>query len=137
MGERVTIELGAIIRWRSRKMSQPMTPAENGAPKKAVTSTLANDPDMAELVAEFAREMPLRAAELTRCWEKEQLEDIRRLAHQLKGASGGYGFVGLGRAASNVESLLVKLGNGDTEATMERLRAEFYELVDIVKRVTV
>ena len=114
-------------------MSNAPQPSANTSP---VTSTMANDPDMAALVAEFAGEMPLRAAELARCWERNELESVQRLAHQLKGSSGGYGFATVGKAASDVEATLIKLGNGDTAATLERLRGEFNQLVEIVKRVT-
>jgi len=92
---------------------------------------------MAELVAEFAGEMPQKAAELTRSWEANELETIQRLAHQLKGASGGYGFASVGKAAASVESTLIRLGNGDAQATLERLRCEFATLLDLLKRVTV
>jgi len=92
---------------------------------------------MAELVAEFAAEMPQKTAELTRSWEANELGAIQRLAHQLKGSSGGYGFATVGKAAASVENTLIRLGNGDAQATLERLRFEFNILLDLLKRVTV
>lgn len=115
-------------------MSSLSTTPAQGPPVK---STLASDPDMAELVAEFAGEMPKKAAELARSWDAKELETLQRLAHQLKGSSGGYGFASVGKAAANVETTLIRLGNGDTEATLERLRFEFNTLLDLLKRVTV
>ena len=109
------------------------TPAQ-GPPVK---STLATDPDMSQLVAEFAGAMPQKAAELSRAWETNELESIQRLAHQLKGSSGGYGFASVGKAAATVENTLIRLGNGDAQATLERLRFEFNALLDLLKRVTV
>ena len=57
-----------------------------------IRSTYESDPDMLEIVREFAGELPDRALALESALVGDELEDLCRLAHQLKGAGGGYGF---------------------------------------------
>lgn len=97
-------------------------------------SEFAGDPDMAELVEAFVSEMPQRVEGLRRAWESQALDDLRRLAHQLKGASGGYGYPALGQAAAGVETTLNKMASGG-QATMASLRQEFDALVSLCGRV--
>jgi HPt (histidine-containing phosphotransfer) domain-containing protein len=59
----------------------------------AIYSYLGGDPELGELVALFVEEMPARLAS----FQQEHLAGDRaglgRLAHQLKGAAGSYGFI--------------------------------------------
>lgn len=55
-------------------------------------STLADDPDMGELVELFVDELPARIAALTAAFAAGDVETLGRCAHQLKGAAGSYGF---------------------------------------------
>ena len=66
-------------------------------------SELADDPDMSDLVSEFAAELPKRAEAMASCVAAEDLATIRSLAHQLKGSAGGYGFPAITEAAAKVE----------------------------------
>jgi HPt (histidine-containing phosphotransfer) domain-containing protein len=67
-----------------------------------------DDPDMLEIVREFAAQLPERARVLERRFEAGDLEGLRTLAHQLKGAGGGYGFPQLTDAAGELERALVE-----------------------------
>ena len=51
-----------------------------------------DDPDMAEIVREFASELAERVEALEACLQSGDYEQLRTLAHQLKGAGGGYGY---------------------------------------------
>lgn len=93
-----------------------------------IFSEFADDPDMTELVEAFVSELPRRVTALAECLEQQQLSELQRLAHQLKGASGGYGFPTLGEAAGRVESML-KAGGGS-----ETLRAGVEELISLCSR---
>jgi HPt (histidine-containing phosphotransfer) domain-containing protein len=95
-----------------------------------VRSDFATDPDMSELVEMFVSEMPDRVAALREHFDRAELSEVQRLAHQLKGASAGYGFRVVGEAAADLEQ---KLKQGVDE--VEQLRAEFDELVDLCSRV--
>ena len=55
-------------------------------------STLAKDADLAEIVAMFVDEMPLRLRDLQAQFGCRQSGQLARLSHQLKGAAGSYGF---------------------------------------------
>jgi len=74
-------------------------------PKKLepIYSTLADDPDLGQIVDLFVMEMPGRAASLRRHLSLSNWEELRRAAHQLKGAAGSYGFQPITPAAARVE----------------------------------
>ncbi len=105
---------------------------QQGQPTAApIRSEFADDPDMLELVEFFVQEMPERVQTLAECWRDSKLEDLESLAHQLKGASGGYGFEVISEAASRVER---SLKDGDE---VDQLHAQVDELIDLCRRVAV
>ncbi len=67
-------------------------------------STLGGDPDFGELVELFVEEMPERIEGFLDLLDAEDWESLRRNAHQLKGAAGGYGFEPITRAAAQAEA---------------------------------
>ena len=92
-------------------------------------SSIADDPDFAELVEMFVDEMPDRVQRLTSAFENRQWDDLRRAAHQLKGSGGSYGFLPLTEGAARLEHA-VRQQEGE-EAIAEVLG----ELVEICRRV--
>ena len=68
-------------------------------------SDVADDPDLRELVVAFVTALPKRAEALRESFDLGNLERLRRGAHQLKGAAGGYGFPTITDAARTVEAL--------------------------------
>jgi HPt (histidine-containing phosphotransfer) domain-containing protein len=77
-----------------------------------IRSTYENDPDMLEIVREFARELPDRIARVESLLAARALADLQTLAHQLKGAGGGYGFPIITESAAALERAL-KTGEGE------------------------
>lgn len=73
---------------------------------KPLYSTLACDPDLAEIVNMFVAEMPDRVANFVTLHQNGQAEELRRAAHQLKGAAGSYGFEPITQAAAQLEDAL-------------------------------
>jgi HPt (histidine-containing phosphotransfer) domain-containing protein len=69
-------------------------------------STLAEDPDLREIVDMFVDEMPDRIANLLAQCESGKWEELRRAAHQLKGAAGSYGFDAISPSAADLEDAL-------------------------------
>lgn len=55
-------------------------------------SDLSHDPDLGGIVAIFVEEMPDRIAAIERAFEAANWDSVQRLAHQMKGAAGSYGF---------------------------------------------
>jgi histidine phosphotransfer protein HptB len=67
-------------------------------------SSLASDPDLGEIVDLFVEEMPQRVEALTDTLARGDWSELRRYAHQMKGACGSYGFDQLTRPACRVEA---------------------------------
>ncbi|HJZ85763.1 MAG TPA: ATP-binding protein [Polyangia bacterium] len=77
------------------------------APVEPLRSEFADDPDMRDIVAAFVGELPNRSAALRDATAKADLPTVKRLAHQLKGAAGGYGFAPITDAAALVERSVI------------------------------
>ena len=71
-----------------------------------IYSDLAVDPDLAELVDVFVNEVPDRVARMQKLAAGHDWEGLRRLAHQLRGAAGSYGFGDVTPFAARLESNL-------------------------------
>lgn len=71
-----------------------------------LVSDYARDPDMAEIVEAFRSELPARMRALETAWAAGRRDDLRDLAHQLKGACAGYGYAPLSAAAAELEEAL-------------------------------
>jgi HPt (histidine-containing phosphotransfer) domain-containing protein len=101
--------------------------------REPLLSVYEHDPEMAELVAMFVAEMPDRRAELEQAVRAADVETAIRIAHQLKGAAGGYGFDALGIYAAETEHALRALaGNHPSERP---LRVAATPLLDACARV--
>jgi len=73
-----------------------------------LVSTFHDDEDMKEIVHQFVRDLPERSSAILRASQAEDVETLRRLAHQLKGAAGGYGFPRLTEVAGVVETAIAE-----------------------------
>ncbi len=71
-----------------------------------IRSTYEDDLDMMEIVQEFADELPGRAESAETLLRDGDLSELQRLAHQLKGAGGGYGFDAITEVAAALEQAL-------------------------------
>jgi HPt (histidine-containing phosphotransfer) domain-containing protein len=111
-------------------------PIENVNPAGELRSDFATDPDMREILEIFVREMPTRVGELLGSWERQELEKVGRLAHQLKGAGGGYGFGVISDAAAALERSVATLRAAPTGTMIEEAKAQVDRLADLCKRVT-
>lgn len=98
-------------------------------------SSLANDADMAELIELFVSELSSRAADLHRMIEGRDLEGVRRLAHQLKGASAGYGFEILGTSAGRLETSAAEALHTKAEHDVSNVTRQANELIALCQRV--
>lgn len=100
------------------------TPIHNNSPIK---SEFAGDPDMRELVEFFVDQMPERVRALQQSLDAGALEDVRSIAHQLKGAGGSYGFPQITDSARLLEE------QADT-ADIEAIRQGVDQLISICNR---
>ena len=67
-----------------------------------------------EQPAAFARELPARVTKLEALLNTRAFADLQTLAHQLKGAGGGYGFAQITEVAARLEQAL-KSGAAEPE----------------------
>jgi HPt (histidine-containing phosphotransfer) domain-containing protein len=100
-----------------------MTPA--AVVNEPLYSILASDPDMVELVEPFVSEMPGRCDALRDLFTHANWADLKRAAHQLKGAAGGYGFDPLTPFAAQLENAITSGADSITiEIALEALVAQ-------------
>jgi len=78
-------------------------PAPIPDPSEPLLSDFADDPDMAELILEFVGNLPTRLEAIRQSLDASDLGALSTLAHQLKGAAGGYGFPTLSECARQLE----------------------------------
>ena len=117
----------ALLGTLARLMGSPAEPGLGDAPDgtslspgsppsdQAIRSAFGDDPDMAGIIAEFVNQLPQRQSEMRQAASNNQWDVLRRLAHQIKGAGGSYGFACLTDAARNLEADAKAL---DAEAAM-------------------
>jgi HPt (histidine-containing phosphotransfer) domain-containing protein len=102
-------------------------------PQRApIVSEFADEPEMLELIGFFVAEMPGWVGRLQAAWEGQELEALRRLTHQLKGAAGGYGFGLIGDTAAEIEDRL----EADEPEGLEEIRELVESLVDLCRRAS-
>jgi HPt (histidine-containing phosphotransfer) domain-containing protein len=107
----------------------------HGGKAEPLTSVYEHDPEMADIVAMFVAEMPDRSAELRSACEAGDLEAALTIAHQLKGAAGGYGFEHLGDIAASAESSLKSLRSAHVGLSAGSLLAAAGPLLEALSRV--
>ena len=108
---------------RQRPSSQRAVKAEEAAASEPsgapLYSTYSDDADMAELISRFVGSMAGKISELRSAGSLPDLPLLNRLAHQLKGAAGGYGFSSVSQAAGWLEQAL--LNNAPYESRLDAL----------------
>ena len=109
-------------------------PGDHRSPSAPLQSEFAGDPDMLELIEMFVGELPQRSAALQRAWSQTNLGELQRLAHQLKGASAGYGFPSLGHAAAAGEHTLRSCESDYANVAAADLKKQLDELVSLCQR---
>ncbi|MCG3121756.1 MAG: hypothetical protein GIKADHBN_00127 [Phycisphaerales bacterium] len=108
--------------------------SEQSRSSEPIFSDFADDPDMQELVELFAQEMPAKIEKVRSAFEAGRFDDLRRLAHQLKGAAGGYGFGVVGDAAGRLEEHLATSAAGSA-GSIEQIKKDVQALLDLCRNV--
>jgi HPt (histidine-containing phosphotransfer) domain-containing protein len=76
-------------------------------PLAPIYSTLGGDLELGDLVRQFVDEVPNRVTSLQEFLANGDWQGLRRVAHQMKGAAGSYGFSQLTPYAAAVEQALL------------------------------
>ena len=91
-----------------------------------LTSEYADDPEMQPLVREFTVGLTATCGQLRLGLRTGNVEEVRRVGHQLKGAGGGYGYPDVTTAGARLEECVVQAGNID-----DAVRAAAAELIAV------
>ena len=91
----------------------------------AIRSQFADDPEMSELIEAFVARLPETADAMAEAMANNCFDELRRLAHQLKGSGGGYGYPSLTEQARKLEDSAraadgeaARLALGELQATI-------------------
>ena len=69
-----------------------------------IDSEFASDPELAEVLDQFVAGLTSPLAAMRNAFENDHMSEVIRLAHQLKGAGGSYGYPMLSDLAKVIES---------------------------------
>ena len=111
---------------------QPNQPLHDTA--GPLRSTLSTDPDMVDLVRFFVLEMDDRVESINSAARRNDLGELRTLAHQLKGSATGYGFSPISTSAGVLEQLI---DAADPSAEVASLRDQVDELIELCRRAAI
>lgn len=99
------------------------------APDPNAYSLDINDPEDAELIEYFLGELPGRVDAINDAATNDDLEQLKTIAHQLKGSAPSFGFPAIGSAAGELEGNIRSLD--DSISDFEAIRGEVDSLVSL------
>lgn len=79
-------------------IKRSLTPGGDGS-SGVIRSALASDPDMLPIIDEFVQGLSKYLDEIRSAMNEQDIENLHRICHQIKGAGGSYGFDVLSDAA--------------------------------------
>jgi len=91
----------------------------------------ADDPDMLDLAQMFVDELPERIDALSQAFDKQDQSLLKDLAHQMKGAAGGYGYTPITDAARSLEGLAAS-----DDSDVQQVQDALASLTDLCQRAT-
>ena len=92
-------------------------------------------PELIELIPSFLEAVRRDVAVAIEAAAREELETVRRLAHQLKGSAGAYGLTGLSRIARRLEQA-VEAGEAEAVEQLARAMLTYLDRVEVVSRLS-
>lgn len=96
-------------------------PSNNPEEQWIVSELVQEDPDFADLVEEFVASLDGRLRDLQGALAQQDFDQLRGLAHQLKGAGGGHGYPILTEKAAVLEQQAIAKDIADIQAGIEEL----------------
>jgi CheY-like chemotaxis protein/HPt (histidine-containing phosphotransfer) domain-containing protein len=128
--DRLTLPSGGLK--QSAPGSQPPAGQDRGAVKVdsgRIQSSLAGNPRMMTIIPGFVDGLPGKVRELSASLERSDLPELQRLAHQLLGTCGGYGFAAVSEPARSLEQSIKAGGDG------ESVTAQVKSLIEVIRRI--
>lgn len=100
----------------------------HAADVRVLVSELTDDQQMAPLVDRFLKNLGPKVKNMSDGLLNNRLDEVAKLAHQLKGAGGGYGFPTISDAARQVET------QAKADADLEQVQRSVEELTELCRR---
>jgi signal transduction histidine kinase/CheY-like chemotaxis protein/HPt (histidine-containing phosphotransfer) domain-containing protein len=114
----------------------PVPPAAAPAVSDGPIRSTSTDPDLAAFMPAFIADLPVKVSRLIDVAAKQDAAALRRVAHELKGTSGFYGFASLGETAGRIERMIdASAAGGAATAAIENVAAQVESLVALIRRV--
>jgi DNA-binding response OmpR family regulator len=105
-----------------RVLNEHLNVPRSKATERSARTTLRADPTLQQLARDFARGLPRAAAEMAAALASNNRRHAARLAHQIAGAAGLFGYPDLCRMARSFEAAAGDSGASDADLE-ERIRA--------------
>jgi HPt (histidine-containing phosphotransfer) domain-containing protein len=93
-------------------------------------SSLATNPKYKGLLDKFVGRLPERVGTMSRLMEEQNLVELERAVHQLKGAGHGYGFAAITELAARAEQQI------RANAELDDIKAEVDGLLNLIRAVS-
>jgi response regulator RpfG family c-di-GMP phosphodiesterase len=104
-------------------------PASDADGSDRIKSSFSNDSRIMQIMPEFVAGLAAHVREMINLLERNDLPGLQKIAHQLLGASGGYGFDVVSQLASVVEQS-IKAGKD-----LKSITAETKSLIEVIRRI--
>ncbi|MEM8783189.1 MAG: Hpt domain-containing protein [Planctomycetota bacterium] len=98
-------------------------------------SVYAGDAEFGELIELFVSELPEKVEAIDATLMSRDFRALRTLAHQLKGAGGGYGFPDITDASRTLERL-AETADANVQEDLDRLQAAAKDVAALCGRAT-
>jgi signal transduction histidine kinase len=97
---------------------------------RILRSSIALHPGMAPIIADLVRDLPGQVEQLRSMLQQQQLDPLRRLVHQLRGACGGYGFDAVTDIAAAAENAI---RNGETLVVISDRISSLIQIIQCIE----
>jgi PAS domain S-box-containing protein len=94
-----------------------------------IKSSLAGNPRMMKIIPEFVDGLAAEVRKLNDLLEQNNLAALQKVVHQLRGASGGYGFGAVTEPATKAENSIL------SGKPLHAITIEIKALIDIIRRI--
>jgi PAS domain S-box-containing protein len=95
----------------------------------SIKSSHSSNPRIMEIVPQYVAGLPVQVSNITELLEQNDLPAVQKIAHQLLGSAGGYGFASVSRLARTVEQSIMACH------PLESIIAEVKSLIDLIRRI--
>lgn len=122
-------QLTASIQRGIKTARQPLTERRPESDQGAIRSSRAGDERFKPLLDAYLKSLAEAYASINSAFSNGDWEEVRQLAHKLRGTGANYGFEQLSEAAKDCESLIIE------EADVGRKSKAVNQLLDLILRV--